>query len=182
MFTLAPAWATAIELGGSNSAVLSATMNTAGQIGGILSPIVLAYIVDRLGNWEHAITDPGWFVPGGFHLLDLHPSGKAAARVSIACRVVSRKVSVTIPIWPTATTASSASDWHSSPAGLILTRIWRKPSTASDKRQTKAPRLFACLSCSDLNTFAARRTLPYSTWRSRSRTVNGSHKQGRVRA
>lgn len=52
MFTLAPAWATAIELGGANSAVLSATMNTAGQIGGILSPIVLAYIVDRLGNWS----------------------------------------------------------------------------------------------------------------------------------
>jgi MFS transporter, ACS family, glucarate transporter len=52
MFTLAPAWATAIELGGRNSAVLSATMNTAGQIGGILSPIVLAYIVDRVGNWS----------------------------------------------------------------------------------------------------------------------------------
>jgi MFS transporter, ACS family, glucarate transporter len=52
MFTLAPAWATAIELGGRNSAVLSATMNTAGQIGGILSPIVLAYIVDRFGNWS----------------------------------------------------------------------------------------------------------------------------------
>ncbi len=52
MFTLAPAWATAIELGGKNSAVLSATMNTAGQIGGILSPIVLAYIVDRFGNWS----------------------------------------------------------------------------------------------------------------------------------
>jgi MFS family permease len=52
MFTLAPAWATAIDLGGRNSAVLSATMNTAGQIGGILSPIVLAYIVDRMGNWS----------------------------------------------------------------------------------------------------------------------------------
>ena len=52
MFTLAPAWATAIELGGRNSAVLSATMNTAGQIGGIASPIVLAYIVDRLGDWS----------------------------------------------------------------------------------------------------------------------------------
>jgi MFS transporter, ACS family, glucarate transporter len=52
MFTLAPAWATAIELGGRSSAVLSATMNTAGQIGGILSPIVLAYIVDRFGNWS----------------------------------------------------------------------------------------------------------------------------------
>ena len=52
MFTLAPAWATAIELGGRSSAVLSATMNTAGQIGGILSPIVLAYLVDRFGSWS----------------------------------------------------------------------------------------------------------------------------------
>jgi len=52
MFTLAPAWAVAIELGGRNSGVLSATMNTAGQIGGILSPLVLAYVVDRFGNWN----------------------------------------------------------------------------------------------------------------------------------
>jgi nitrate/nitrite transporter NarK len=51
MFTLAPSWATAIDLGGRNAAVLSATMNTAGQVGGIFSPIVLAYIVDRYGNW-----------------------------------------------------------------------------------------------------------------------------------
>jgi ACS family glucarate transporter-like MFS transporter len=52
MFTLAPAWAVAIELGGENSATLSAVMNTAGQIGGILSPIVLAFIVDRFANWN----------------------------------------------------------------------------------------------------------------------------------
>jgi len=52
MFTLAPAWATAIDLGGSNAAVMSAIMNTAGQVGGILSPIVLAYIVDRYNNWS----------------------------------------------------------------------------------------------------------------------------------
>jgi nitrate/nitrite transporter NarK len=52
MFTLAPSWATSIDLGGAHAAVLSAAMNTAGQIGGILSPIVLAYIVDRTGNWS----------------------------------------------------------------------------------------------------------------------------------
>ena len=52
MFTLAPAWATAIELGGKNSAVLSAAMNTAGQIGGMLSPLVLAYLVDHFNNWS----------------------------------------------------------------------------------------------------------------------------------
>ena len=52
MFTLAPAWATAIDLEGANAAMLSATMNTAGQIGGIFSPIVLALIIDHLGNWN----------------------------------------------------------------------------------------------------------------------------------
>lgn len=52
MLTLASAWATAIDLGGRDSAVLSAIMNTAGQVGGILSPIILAYIVDRVGNWS----------------------------------------------------------------------------------------------------------------------------------
>ena len=52
MLSLGAAWATAIELGGRSSAMLSATMNTAGQVGGMLSPIVLAYIVDRLGNWS----------------------------------------------------------------------------------------------------------------------------------
>ena len=52
MFTLAPSWATSIGLGGQNAAVLSAAMNTAGQIGGVLSPIVLAYVVERSGNWN----------------------------------------------------------------------------------------------------------------------------------
>ncbi|HEY7116135.1 MAG TPA: hypothetical protein VH475_06100, partial [Tepidisphaeraceae bacterium] len=52
MFTLAPSWATAIDLGGRHAAVLSATMNTAGQVGGIMSPIVLAYIVEKYGDWS----------------------------------------------------------------------------------------------------------------------------------
>lgn len=52
MFTLAPAWATAIGLGGRNAGVLSATMNTAGQVGGIMSPIVLALLVDNFGDWS----------------------------------------------------------------------------------------------------------------------------------
>ena len=52
MFTLAPSWATSIGLGGQTAAVLSAAMNTTGQIGGVLSPIVLAYVVERHGDWN----------------------------------------------------------------------------------------------------------------------------------
>ena len=52
MFTLAPSWATAISLGGSNAGLMGAVMNTAGQIGGILSPIVLAQLVKHFGDWS----------------------------------------------------------------------------------------------------------------------------------
>jgi MFS family permease len=52
MFTLAPSWATAIDLGGRHAAVFSATMNTAGQVGGILSPVVAAYLVEYFGDWS----------------------------------------------------------------------------------------------------------------------------------
>jgi MFS family permease len=51
MFTLAPSWASCIDIGGRRSGVLSAAMNTSGNIGGMLSPIVLAYLVRAFSNW-----------------------------------------------------------------------------------------------------------------------------------
>ena len=52
MFTLAPSWSTAIGLGGRNTALLSSVMNTSGQVGAFFSPLVLAFLVDRFGNWS----------------------------------------------------------------------------------------------------------------------------------
>jgi MFS family permease len=52
MLTLAPAWATAVDVGGRHAGVTAGTMNTVGQVGGILSPIVLAYLVDATGDWN----------------------------------------------------------------------------------------------------------------------------------
>lgn len=52
MFTLGASWATAIEIGGRNSGIVSAAMNTSGQVGGILSPILLAFIVERFDDWS----------------------------------------------------------------------------------------------------------------------------------
>lgn len=54
MFALAASWAACIEVGGVHAAVVSATMNTVGQIGGMLSPLVLAWLVERsaeAGQW-----------------------------------------------------------------------------------------------------------------------------------
>src|SRR5438309_4787396 len=79
MFTLASAWATAIDLGGRDSAVLSAIMNTAGQVGGILSPIVLAYIVDHLGSWNIPIDVlSGLYLIAAVCWLRIHPERRAA--------------------------------------------------------------------------------------------------------
>jgi len=75
MFTLAPSWATAIDLGGANAAVLSATMNTAGQVGGILSPIVLAYIVEAYGDWSLPLYIlAGLYLMASLSWLLIHPS------------------------------------------------------------------------------------------------------------
>lgn len=52
MFTLAPSWAVCIEMGGAGAGSLAAVMNTAGQVGGILSPLVLSYLVDQFQNWN----------------------------------------------------------------------------------------------------------------------------------
>jgi MFS family permease len=64
MFTLAPSWAACIDIGGRHSAVLAAAMNTSGQIGGILSPIVLAYLVDAFANWALPL-----YVMAGLYLM-----------------------------------------------------------------------------------------------------------------
>lgn len=52
MLTLAPAWATAVDVGGRHAGVTAGVMNTIGQVGGILSPIVLAYLVDATNDWN----------------------------------------------------------------------------------------------------------------------------------
>jgi cyanate permease len=52
MFTLAPSWSTAIALGGRNTALLSSVMNTSGQVGAFFSPLMLAFLVDRFGDWS----------------------------------------------------------------------------------------------------------------------------------
>jgi MFS family permease len=48
---LASHWAAAIDIGREHAGVLSASMNTTGQIGSTLSPIVAAYLVEHYSNW-----------------------------------------------------------------------------------------------------------------------------------
>lgn len=51
-FLLGASWGTCSDIAGNNAGVVSACMNTAGQIGGVLSPIVTALFLERYGSWS----------------------------------------------------------------------------------------------------------------------------------
>src|SRR5262252_1889989 len=51
-FLLGAAWGTCLDIGGRRSGAVSAAMNTSGQIGSILSPILVAEVVRRFSQWS----------------------------------------------------------------------------------------------------------------------------------
>jgi ACS family glucarate transporter-like MFS transporter len=54
-FLLGAAWGTCLDIGGRRSGAVSAAMNTSGQIGAILSPIMVASVVQRFSSWSAPI-------------------------------------------------------------------------------------------------------------------------------
>jgi MFS transporter, ACS family, glucarate transporter len=50
-FPLGAAWGAAVDIGGNRSGMVTACMNTAGQVGGMLSPVVLALVVREFSSW-----------------------------------------------------------------------------------------------------------------------------------
>src|SRR5262249_40204398 len=48
---IAPAWAICVEIGGSHSAVVGGAMNTFGNLGGALCPVVIGHLHERFGSW-----------------------------------------------------------------------------------------------------------------------------------
>jgi len=51
-FLLGAAWGTCLDIGGRRSGAVSAAMNTSGQVGSILSPILVAAVVAKFSNWS----------------------------------------------------------------------------------------------------------------------------------
>lgn len=64
MFILAAAWSTCLDIGGSHAGVVSAAMNTAGQVGSIGSPLLVTFLLGQTGNWNIAL-----FVIGGLYAM-----------------------------------------------------------------------------------------------------------------
>jgi MFS transporter, ACS family, glucarate transporter len=51
-FLLGAAWGSCVDIGGRRSGAVSAAMNTSGQVGAILSPILVAQVVSRFSQWS----------------------------------------------------------------------------------------------------------------------------------
>lgn len=59
---VAPAWAVCLEIGGVHAGVVSGAMNTFGNLGGALSPVVVGFALERWHSWEA----PLWSVAAGY--------------------------------------------------------------------------------------------------------------------
>jgi MFS family permease len=59
MFPLSASWAACIDIGGRHTGVLSAAMNTTGQFGSILSPLVTGWVVTHFCNWQTPLLSMG---------------------------------------------------------------------------------------------------------------------------
>ena len=64
-FLLGAAWGTCLDIGGRRSGAVSAAMNTSGQVGAILSPILVADGRAELFELERAALSDGCAVPAG---------------------------------------------------------------------------------------------------------------------
>ena len=50
-----PAWAVCLEIGGHHAGVVSGAMNTFGNLGGTMSPIVVGWCLQRWGSWNASL-------------------------------------------------------------------------------------------------------------------------------
>ena len=65
MFTLGAAWGTCLDIGGNHAGVVSAAMNTSGQVGSVLCPIVVTWLKqNRYGDWNAPL-----YLMGGLFLI-----------------------------------------------------------------------------------------------------------------
>ena len=49
---VAPAWAVCLSIGGRHAGVVSGAMNTFGNLGGVMSPLVVGWCLEAWGSWQ----------------------------------------------------------------------------------------------------------------------------------
>src|SRR6185437_3768479 len=51
-FTLATSWSTCADIGGEVVGTISGAMNMIGNVGSALSPVLMGFLVQRVGSWN----------------------------------------------------------------------------------------------------------------------------------
>ena len=59
MFTLGATWGTCLDIGGAHVGVVSAAMNTAGQVGSFFCPPLVTYLLRQFGDWNAPVVGIG---------------------------------------------------------------------------------------------------------------------------
>ena len=80
MFLLGSAWGTCQDIGGGHAGVVSATMNTAGQVGAMTCPLLVIYLKNHYG-WNTDLKLIGREFPARLALLVLYRSAKESFRL-----------------------------------------------------------------------------------------------------
>ena len=76
MFTLAAAWGTVMDIGGNHTGVVGAAMNTSGQIGSIISPLLVTWLQKRYDWNAPLLCIGGLFLMGAVAWLFINPNKK----------------------------------------------------------------------------------------------------------
>ena len=64
MFTLGATWSALMAISGRYTGTIGAVMNSASQVGSVLSPIVLSWVVGRYADWKIPI-----YIIGGLYVI-----------------------------------------------------------------------------------------------------------------
>jgi MFS family permease len=74
-FLLGAAWGTCIDIGRRRAGALSAAMNSSGQVGSIVSPMLVAVVVSHFSNWSAPLYFTGaLFLFGGLCWFQVDPT------------------------------------------------------------------------------------------------------------
>jgi MFS family permease len=72
---LAAAWAVCLDVGRRHAGVVTGAMNTFGNLGGMLAPLVVGYVVQRFGSWTVAFqVSAAIYAMGGLLWLIIDPT------------------------------------------------------------------------------------------------------------
>ena len=78
-FALSACWAVCLDIGAAHAGVVTAFMNTVGNIGGFIGPIVVGYMVDRWQSWTMPLyLTAGVYVLGALAWLTIDPNRRIA--------------------------------------------------------------------------------------------------------